>query len=147
MVLLTCASSRIGNLFLHFPPWHSLVICDQMDKHVWHQPNVLFVLGAVTWCLPHLRRSLLSTPSLSTSGWDGCDDEQHKGRRRISDGTGAAVHSWPLQEIFHSTLQEPGHQWEGSHSPDPAEHPEGEHRQSRSKVNHCATGSVANTWR
>lgn len=87
------------------------------------------------WCFYDIFMAFPSvTPCFSTSGWDGRDDEQHKGRRRVSDRTGAAVHSWPLQEIFHSTLQEPSDQWEGSHTPDPAEHSQGECRLGRSKV-------------
>lgn len=90
-------------------------------------------------CCSNIFTVFTSDPSFSTSGWDGRDDEQHKGRRRVSDRRGTAVHPWPLQEIFHSTLQEPSDQWKGSHTPDPAEHSQGDYRLGRSKVNHCDT--------
>lgn len=99
-------------------------------------PVVMLACGVA---MTYSRHPCLSTSSFSTRGWNGHDDEQHKGGRRVSDRTGAAGHSWPLQEIFHSTLQEPGDQREGSHTPDPAEHSQGECRPSRSKVNHCDT--------
>lgn len=64
------------------------------------------------------------------SRWDGHDVKQHKGGRSFSDRPWPAIYTWPLQEIVHSTQQEPCHQREGAHSPSPAEHSEGESRSS-----------------
>lgn len=148
-----CVTLTLTSLLSLSSSWHVFftfalrILCpinsEQMDG-VWsRQPNPTAIFH-IQFKLSQSLVALMLPPCLCLapvtrrdSRRDGHDVKQHKGRRRFPDRPWTAVYAWPLQEIVHSTQQEPCHQWEGAHAAGSPEHPEGEQR------NHLAHGSAS----